>query len=228
MLSALERSGVVDDQGSNSPQGPQGRGAGSNPVENSINVYSSGNFIQAGEIGGEVHVHRLDGGPADKDDLARGRQSFLFDFYGQALRQSATTFRMSVIFMSIGAVIVLTGGALALMRLGSGSQGSVAILTALGGVIIGTCGGAFAVHANRARKHLTRQAEKMERDLQDDRKLEQTLRLIDQVEDPNLRDRLKSVTAMRVLDIGPDSESVTNHLLGTVNKKRPRISSEEG
>lgn len=69
------------------------------------------------------------------------------------------------------------------------------------------------MHANRARKHLAKQSEGLERDLQSDRKLAQTLRLIEQVDNPSLRDRLKSVVAMRVLDLNPDPDVITKRLL---------------
>jgi hypothetical protein len=192
---------------------------------NQINVFSTGNLIQAGQVHGTALYQSRDE-RADKDELAKSRESFLFDFYRQALKQAETTFRMSVVFMSIGTVIVLAGGVLALVRFGNVGRDNIALLTALSGVIIGSCGGAFAVHANRARKHLTTQAEKMEQDLQADRKLEQTLRLIDEVEDADLRDRLKSVAAMRVLDVGPDPENVTHHLLAR-DQQRERVTARE-
>ncbi|MEU4744464.1 hypothetical protein AB0G02_28955 [Actinosynnema sp. NPDC023658] len=195
---------------------------------NTINVYAGGTFIhQAGrDQSVSLDLDRPDE-RADQDGLSKSRQAFLFDFYRQALKQAGTTFRLSVIFMTIGATVVIAGGILALTRFDVVGRGNVTLLTALSGVIIGSCGGAFAVHAGRARKHLTEQAEKMEREFQDDRRLEQTLRLIDEVENPVLRDRLKSVTAMRVLDLRPDPESVTQRLLAVNEEPRPQIPSTE-
>jgi hypothetical protein len=83
------------------------------------------------------------------------RVSFFFDFLKQALRQAETTFRLSVIFMSAGAVILIVGGGLALANQHSSY---LPTLTSLSGLLITSCGGAFAVHSNRARKHLTQQA----------------------------------------------------------------------
>jgi len=175
---------------------------------NTVQVNHFGSVIQADSA--VFGVRRI---RDDSDDLAKSRQSFLFDFYRQALRQADITFRMSLIFMSIGAVIVLCGGIIAFIRAGGVQHDTIAVVTALSGILISSCGGAFAIHANRARRHLTRQAERMEADLQADRKLSQTLKLIEEVDDPQLRDRLKSVTAMRVLSLDPDPENVANHLL---------------
>ncbi|MEV8440771.1 hypothetical protein AB0425_25625 [Actinosynnema sp. NPDC051121] len=193
---------------------------------NTINVYASGAIIQTGRESRLIHLDWSDE-RADQDSLSKSRQAFLFDFYKQALKQAGTTFRLSVIFMTIGASVVITGGILALTRFDAVGRGNVTLLTALSGAIIGSCGGAFAVHASRARKHLTEQAEKMEQEFQDDRSLEQALRLIDEVEDPALRDRLKSVTAMRVLDLRPDPESVTQQLLAVNEEPKPQIPSAE-
>lgn len=211
---------MADDEASESPETDRLTEITGETVINT-NVFFGDNqtvFQGSGQILGS---HWADSD--NKDAHTNSRQAFLSNFYKQALRQADITFRMSLIFMSIGAIIVLTGGVLAIMRLGGFGSGNPALLTALSGAIIGSCGGAFAVHANRARKHLTRQAEKMEKDLQSDRKLEQTLRLIGEVEDATLRDRLKSVTAMRVLDLEPDAESVTSHLLTSEGENRRQI-----
>ncbi|MGM1057849.1 TRADD-N-associated membrane domain-containing protein [Saccharothrix sp. Mg75] len=180
-----------------------------------VNVFH-GNVVQSVQFGGRV---TLDG---KIDAYSERRQSFLFDFYSQAFKQAEITFRMSFIFMAIGAAVVLVGGGLALLRGGGPGLNYAALVSSVSGVIIGTCGGAFALHANRARKHLTEQAEKIEKDLQSDRRVQQTLQLIEQVDDQVLRDRLKSVTAMRALDVEPDAQTVTSHLLSEIPAVEPK------
>ncbi|MFI9552244.1 TRADD-N-associated membrane domain-containing protein [Nonomuraea endophytica] len=146
-------------------------------------------------------------------DLATQRQGFFFEFLGQALRQAETMFRLSVVFMSGGAAILLTGGVFALINAGNGKWSYLPLLTTLSGLLITTCGGAFALHSNRARKHLTDQAERIHQNIQSDLTLNQALSLIDQVEDVELRDRLKSFTALRVLGLSPEPSEVTERLL---------------
>jgi hypothetical protein len=190
----------------------------------SINVFSNGDQIFLhGNLNSGINEDR-----ADRDAIAVRRQSFLFDFYRQAFLQDGTTFRFSLIFMSLGAVIVLGGGVMAVMHLGGFERSGPGLITALSGAIIGSCGGAFALHANRARRHLTQQAEKMESDLRDDRKLEQTLRLIDEVTDAELRNRLKSLIALRLLDLHRDPGSIVNHLLDLQNQATADLPREAG
>jgi len=189
-------------------------------LQDSVHNYISGESVV--QVGGVQHNVIIAGRDVTSDDHVGRRQSFLFDFYGQALKQAGITFRMSLIFMSIGAVVVLVGAGLALMRGAHPGFNYAALLSGVSGVVIGSCGGAFALHANRARKHLTEQVEKIEKDLQADRRLQQTLSLIEQVDDRALRDRLKTVAAMRVLNFEPDAETVTNHLLANESEAPPK------
>ncbi|MEV0146315.1 MULTISPECIES: hypothetical protein [unclassified Nonomuraea] len=161
-------------------------------------------------------------------DLASQRLSFFFDFLRQALKQAETTFRLSVIFMSAGAVILLTGGALALANAGNPDWSYLPLLTSLSGLLITTCGGAFALHANRARKHLTVQAERIHENIQADTTLTQALELIDRVDDPILRDRLKSFTAMRVLNLQPEPNQVAEQLFSSQKQDTPPPGIQQG
>lgn len=158
--------------------------------------------------------------PAPAEDP---RQKFLSDFLRQALSQGETTFRLSVIFMSAGAIVLLCGGVLALMRHGASAGTAAALMTSLGGVLIGTCGGAFAVHANRSRKHLTAQAERVSEELRADLTREQVLALIDRIDDPVARDRLRSFSAMQSLGLAPTPDEVTNRVFPSAGSTAPEI-----
>ncbi|GGP43022.1 TRADD-N-associated membrane domain-containing protein [Saccharothrix coeruleofusca] len=195
-----------------------GRGLNENSV---VNVFH-GNVVQA------VHVGARATSNPEGDGYSERRQSFLFNFYNQAFKQAEITFRMSLVFMGIGAIVVLAGGGLALLRGSGPGLNYAALVSSLSGAIIGTCGGAFALHANRARRHLTEQVEKIEKELQSDRRLQQTLQLIEQVDDSTLRDRLKSVTAMRALDVEPDAQAVTSHLLADSTTVTPKALPRDG
>ncbi|MGW0803642.1 TRADD-N-associated membrane domain-containing protein [Nonomuraea sp. NPDC002799] len=183
--------------------------------------------VEIKSIGGAVYqaggdIYFSDGWTgAPAPDVAAQRQSFFFDFLRQALKQAETTFRLSVIFMSAGAVILLTGGVLALVNAGNPDWSYLPLLTSLSGLLITTCGGAFALHANRARKHLTVQAERIHENMQADTTLAQALELIDRVDDPILRDRLKSFTAMRVLNLQPEPNRVAEQLFSPQRQDPP-------
>lgn len=120
-------------------------------------------------------------------------------------------------------MILLTGGVLALMNTGNPDWSYLPLLTSLSGLLITTCGGAFALHSNRARKHLTVQAERIHENIQADTTLAQALDLIDRVDDVVLRDRLKSFTAMRVLNLQPEPSQVADHLFPTREQNPPEI-----
>jgi hypothetical protein len=145
--------------------------------------------------------------------LANERQRLFFAFFRQALKQSETTFVLSVLFMSGGAAIVLAGGVLALVRTGDSHFNYLSLVTSLAGVLITAGGGALAVHSNRARRHLTAQAGRLDTKIDDDQRLEHARLLTDQVEDPRLRDRLKAIIVMRVMGINPDPETAANRIL---------------
>lgn len=118
---------------------------------------------------------------------------------------------------------MLCGGVLALMRHGASAGSSAALMTSLGGVLIGTCGGAFAVHANRSRKHLTAQADRVSQELRADLTREQVLALIDRIDDPVARDRLRSFSAMQTLGLAPAAEEVTNRVFPVADGPTPEI-----
>ncbi|MFE9995932.1 TRADD-N-associated membrane domain-containing protein [Streptomyces avermitilis] len=172
------------------------------------------------QAGGDIHFHEspdtdesAHGSNESAGTLASQRQKFFFSFLTQSLRQSEITFRLSVIFMAGGAAIILTGGVLALVHAGNPNLDYLPLVTALIGALITTGGGALAIHSNRARKHVTDQADRIDLKIDEDHKLERARALIDRVQDTELRDRLNAVTAMRALDMAPDPETAVNHIL---------------
>lgn len=109
--------------------------------------------------------------------------------------------------------ILLSGGVLALINAGNPDWSFLSVLTGLRGLLITTCGGAFALHSNRARKHLTGQADRIHKNIESDQAFSLARSLIEQVEDPQLRDRLESFTALHILGITPEPSEVTERLL---------------
>lgn len=145
--------------------------------------------------------------------LASERQGLFFAFFRQALKQAETTFRLSVTFMSFGAAIVIAGGILALFHAGGQDLNYLPLVTSLSGALIATGGGALAIHSNRARRHLTEQANKLDRQVDKDHQIEIARILIDQVQDADLKDRLRAMTAMRALNMEPSPETAANSVL---------------
>ena len=163
--------------------------------------------------GGNIQVNNFGDAHEREHSLASERQSLFFEFFRQALKQAETTFRLSVVFMSVGAAIVLAGGLLAIVNFNSPQLEFLPLVSGLTGTLITVGGGALAVHANRARRHLTEQANKLDLRVEEDMQMERARSLIRQVADPDLRDRLNAITALRALNMEPAPEIATNTVL---------------
>ncbi|MFJ5595681.1 hypothetical protein ACIQCG_38825 [Streptomyces noursei] len=145
--------------------------------------------------------------------LAEKRQQFFFDFLKYSLKQAEWTFRLSVWFMSGGAAVILAGAILALAHAGNPHLSYLPIVTSLTGALITVGGGALAVHARRARAHVTEQADRMDVKIDLDHKLEAAAGLIDRVADPAVRDRLNAAAAMKAMDMQSAPEMMVDRLL---------------
>ncbi|WP_233273393.1 TRADD-N-associated membrane domain-containing protein [Streptomyces broussonetiae] len=148
----------------------------------------------------------------DKPSLAEQRQKFHFEFLNHSLKQAEWTFRLSVWFMTGGAAVILVGAVLALLHAGSPSHGYVPLVTSLTGALITVGGGALAVHARRARAHVTEQAQRIEDKIDADHQLETATTFINRVSDPDAKDRLNAAAAMKALNMQAN-QTMVNRLL---------------
>ncbi|WP_211259861.1 TRADD-N-associated membrane domain-containing protein [Streptomyces violens] len=170
-------------------------------------------------------VHAGSGDIAQKSEgesLAEQRQRFFFDFLKESLKQAEWTFRLSVCFMAGGAAILLAGGVLALVHAGNPDISYLPLVTALTGALITVGGGALAVHARRARAHITEQANRLDVKIDADHKMERATSFIDRVNDPNARDRLNSAAALKALDMQSDPDTM-GRLLPNPEERPGRI-----
>ncbi|WP_326739043.1 TRADD-N-associated membrane domain-containing protein [Streptomyces sp. NBC_01022] len=161
--------------------------------------------------------------PAEEDraSLAEQRQEFFFDFLKHSLKQAEWTFRLSVWFMAGGAAIILTAAVLGLVHAGNPDLSFLPIVTFLTGALITGGGGALAVHARRARAHVTEQADRMDVKIDLDHKMETATTFIDRVDDPAVRDRLNSAAAMKALDMQSTPEVMVDRLLPGQENRQP-------
>ncbi|MFE5739023.1 TRADD-N-associated membrane domain-containing protein [Streptomyces celluloflavus] len=194
------------------------------PIIQTINVHGD-NVVASGRISGGIlrgraaRHYRREGKPT----LAERRQDFLFDFLKHSLKQSEMTFRVSIAFMACGAAVVLAGAIMAVVRAGGANHGYVSLVTSLTGALITVGGGALALHARRARSHATEQADRVERKIDEDDRLEKAKLLIERVEDPVLRDRLKATAALQKLGFTPDANETANRLMPLQGKPSGEI-----
>ncbi|MGW4345581.1 TRADD-N-associated membrane domain-containing protein [Streptomyces sp. NPDC004690] len=145
--------------------------------------------------------------------LAEQRQKFHFDFLNHTLKQAEWTFRLSVWFMTGGALVILAGAVLALVHAGNPDLSYLPLVTSLTGALITVGGGALALHSKRTMANLTKAAEDNESKIDIDHKLEIATSLIDRVQDPQAKDRLNSAAALKALGMEAQPETMVNRLL---------------
>ncbi|MDX2520662.1 hypothetical protein PV355_36870 [Streptomyces stelliscabiei] len=162
-----------------------------------------------------------------RESLAEQRQRFFFDFLRYSLKQAEWTFRLSIWFMSGGAAVILAGGVLALVHAGNPDLSYLPIVTSLTGALFTAGGGALAVHARRARAHVTEQADRMDIKIDQDHRLERATTLIDRVEDPLARDRLNAAAAMKALDMQSNPDTMVDRVFPEHGQNPGQIDSRE-
>ncbi|MEV7971115.1 hypothetical protein AB0O34_34750 [Sphaerisporangium sp. NPDC088356] len=127
------------------------------------------------------------------------RLSLLIEIYSQALAQMKISFRLSLAFASLGAMILLAGVTLAIFRASTDGDQVAAILTSVAGVVINITSGLFFVQSARALKHLERQADHLREDVRLDEIVKGSEDVISRVEDSGRRDDLRSHIVFRLL-----------------------------
>ncbi|MFJ8155845.1 hypothetical protein [Streptomyces sp. NPDC094468] len=174
------------------------------------------NSIQYAVTGDNLTINHLPNHEAERavlSSLASERQRLRMDMYRQALSHAEMTFRLSVFFMAGGAAVILTGAVLALLHAGQGGADYTPLITSLTGVLITGGGGALAIHANRARKHLTEQGDRLDTQIERDHKVEKLRGWIDRVVNADTRDHLNAAAAMSDMGLEPNPDAVAERVL---------------
>jgi uncharacterized membrane-anchored protein YhcB (DUF1043 family) len=122
-------------------------------------------------------------------------------YHAQGLAQSRASFWFSLAFASLGFFIIATA-VLSINRSVGLSQQSAAVISLLAGTIIDTVAGLFFVQSGRAQKVMQEFFEK----LRTDRKLEESLKLVDKVADPELQGKLQVLLALNFAEVKASHE----------------------
>jgi hypothetical protein len=134
--------------------------------------------------------------------------ALLKEYHSQGLAQSRTSFWFSLIFAALGFAVILIG--LISLQADKGfSKQSGSFISLMAGTIIDAVSALFFVQSIKARQLMSDFFDK----LRTDRKLEEALRLVDQIDDPVLKARMKSVLTMSFAGVA-GSEAMTASLLG--------------
>lgn len=183
------------------------------PVAVTASAAASGSVVIAGDVG-HITMNRLNPeGLKKESSLAAQRQKFHFDFLNHTLKQAEWTFRLSVWFMTGGALVILGGAVLALVHAGNPNISYLPLVTSLTGALITLGGGALALHSKRTMANLTKAAEDNESKIDVDHKLEVATTFIDRVGDSEAKDRLNSAAALKALGMEAQPEIMVNRLL---------------
>lgn len=139
------------------------------------------------------------------------REKMTDDYLHQAVKQAEVTFRMSVLFITAGGLVILAAVVLGLVH--PSTPHSVSYVSALAGLLIGSGGGAFAIRADKSRKHLAEAMKQIDAEVQAERhfaqqawRFTQATKAISDIRDPNTNDHARVELARMILS---DPQTIT-------------------
>lgn len=144
------------------------------------------------------------------------KQNFLLEkYHNQVLMHSNFSFWFSMVFASLGFMMILTS-MYSLVKSGSFLDQGPAIMKIISGTIIDSVSALLIVQSNKMRKSMTVFFDK----LRSDRKLEETLKLIETIKEPELQDRLKIVIALEFVEINKKDDFFKSLLIIKENENK--------
>ena len=118
-------------------------------------------------------------------------EKLLREYHAQGLTQSRVAFLFSIVFASLGFVLI---AATVVVAVAAGTRTGANAVALISGAIVEAVSGLFFVQSNRARITMTAFFDK----LRQDRSLEEALRLSDSIPDPLIKSRLKTILSLRL------------------------------
>ncbi|MFD5470641.1 hypothetical protein [Streptomyces sp. NPDC127105] len=184
-------------------------------VTGGSNVIATGSDVTIAQVGaGESAV-----GEGRSSTLSEQRRKFYFDYQQRSLTQSTVMFWVSLGFMILGAVIILVSAAIVAFR--DGGQG-LKWVTGLSGALITVAGGALHRQARQKEADVAKIAGEVAAKVESDDRFEKATAVIERVEDPKLKDQLKTTAALTQLGFEPNADEVAGRLLPQENQ-RPEV-----
>jgi hypothetical protein len=154
------------------------------------------------ESGGTAYVYPQQAGdPATirASDTLQKQEAILREIYTQGLAQAKLSFRVSLIFLSLGALVLLLGASLAILKAPTTGDKYASIVVTVAGVVIDLTSSVFFVQSNRARKSMGDQGVMLREESQDDRRLSAARELAAAIESGELRDEVRADLARKLL-----------------------------
>ncbi|MEV0570709.1 hypothetical protein [Dactylosporangium sp. NPDC050588] len=185
---------------------------------------SSGEEIHINvEPGGVAHINQqaTDLATVRASDTLQKQEAILREIYTEGLAQAKLSFWVSVIFMSLGAIILIAGGALAIWNAPTNGAKYSAVLVSVAGVVVNLTSSVFFVQSNRTRKSMGDQGVLLREESQEDRRLSAARELAAAIEDQDLRNRVRADLAVLVLGVKerPDGEGGNGNTQGSAESE---------
>jgi hypothetical protein len=155
------------------------------------------------------------------EDIASGatpQNALMQEYHAQGLSQSRISFWFSLVFASLGFAIIALSVGIFLQDTPAPGVGWLEsagrpLFALIAGTIIDAVAALFFVQSNKARQLMTEFFDK----LRVDRKLDEALLLMKQMQDPTMASRVQGIVALSFCDVGLDKMTLAD-LLGVTEK----------
>lgn len=124
----------------------------------------------------------------------------LINDYALGLTQARRAFNVSTVFSVLGGLVLIVGVSLAIFRADTGGQVAGAIITSSAGVLTSGLSQLFRGQSTKALKHLEAQAAELRQDVRTQTNTGKALRLLQEVDDEDLRARLQAALILKFSD----------------------------
>lgn len=165
-------------------------------------IHTQGDTLGTHEINSDDgptvrHYYRLDatsGRSIEDDQFA----AVLIEYYAYGLTQAKRSFFTSQLFSALGALVLLSGVGLAILRAETSGDLYASAVTSCSGVVATIIGQFFHRRADVALQHMAKQTDSLREDMRAERSAEQAILLLAEVEDPEVKARLQAGLIMRL------------------------------
>ncbi len=132
-------------------------------------------------------------------DSMEKQAAILREMYTQGLAQARNSFRVSIAFAVIGALVLLGGIGLAIWNAPSTGDRYASIVATTAGIVINLTASLFFVQSNRARRSMTEQAVLLREESLSDRRLNAARELAAAISDEPKRNDVRARLALAIL-----------------------------
>lgn len=153
---------------------------------------------------------------------AEKQYELLSQYHSQGLDQSKISFWFSLIFAALGFSVIITAVFAMDRSVQFTSQGQT-FITLLAGTIIDIVSTLFFVQSNKARELMSKFFDK----LRADRKLEEALKLCQEIQDGNIRARLQTLLALKFAEVQFNDSLLSSMLSTEVKEKKTRTNKKK-